>query len=188
MVNVMPKKKEAASAEKPKTEVPVEKKTKAIAPKKKESPFLFAPAGSDPWRAFDEMFENFRSDFEDLLFPSPWTRAYPMMAETRVPLVDLEDRGADFMLKAEMPGFKKEDIEIDVQEDSVEITGNVGWKYDKKEKDYICKERACETFYRSVQLPEEIKTEEVKANLTDGVLEVVLPKKAPKKTRKVPIK
>ena len=188
MVNEMPKKKEAAKEESSKTEVPVEKKEKAIGPRKKESPFLFAPAGSDPWKTFDEMFENFRSDFEDLLFPSPWTRAYPVMAETRVPLVDLEDHGDNFMLKAEMPGFKKEDIEIEVQEDSVEITGKVGWKYDKKAKDYICKERACESFYRSVQLPEYIKPDEVKANLTDGVLEVVLPKKAPKKTRKIPIK
>jgi HSP20 family protein len=188
MVNVMPKKKEAAKEGKSKTEVPVAKKEKAVVPRKTESPFLFAPAGSDPWRAFDEMFENFRSDFEDLLFPSPWTGAYPMIAETRVPIVDLEDRGDDFMLKAEMPGFKKEDIEIEVQDDSVEITGNVGWKYHKKAKDYICKERACETFYRSVQLPEDVKPDEVKANLTDGVLEVVLPKKAPKKTRKIPIK
>jgi HSP20 family protein len=188
MVNVMPKKKEAAKERSSKTEVPVKTKEKAIVSQKKESPFLLASAGSDPWRTFDEMFESFRSDFEDLLFPSPWTRVYPMMAETRVPLVDLEDRGTDFILKAEMPGFKKEDIEIDVQEDSVEVTGNVGWKYDKKAKDYICKERACETFYRSVQLPEEIKTDEVKAILTDGVLEVVLPKKAPKKTRKVQIK
>jgi HSP20 family protein len=88
-----------------------------------------------------------------------------MLAETRVPLVDLEDRGEDYMLKAEMPGFKKEDIEIEVQEDSVEITGRVGWKYDKKAKDYICKERACEWFYRSVQLPEEVKIDDVKANL-----------------------
>ncbi|MGW8288916.1 MAG: Hsp20/alpha crystallin family protein [Candidatus Bathyarchaeia archaeon] len=182
----MAKKKEAASKGSSKKEVPVEKKEKAIAPRKKESPF--APSASDPWRAFDQLFESFRNDFEDLLFPSAWTRAYPIMAETRVPLVDLEDRDKDYMLKAEMPGFKKEDIEIEVQEDSVEITGNVGWKYDKKAKDYICKERACESFYRSVQLPEEIKTDEVKANLTDGVLEVVLPKKAPKKARKIPIK
>jgi HSP20 family protein len=187
-VNVMPKKKEVASEGNSKTKVPVEKKEKAIVSRKKESPFLFAPAGSDPWRAFDDMFENFRNDFEDLLFPSPWARPYPMVAETRVPLVDLEDRGEDYLLKAEMPGFKKEDIAIEVQEDSVEITGRVGWKYDKKAKDYICKERACESFYRSVQLPEDIKPDDVKANLTDGVLEVVLPKKAPKKTRKISLK
>lgn len=182
----MPRKKKETK-EKPKTEVPVEKKKKSISAQKKENPFLLAPTGSDLWRAFDDMFESFKSDFEGLLFPSPWTRTYPSISENRVPIVDLEDRGKDYMLKAEMPGFKKEDIEIEVQEDSVEITGRVGWKYDKKAKGYICKERACESFYRILQLPEEIKTDNVKANLADGVLEIVLPKKAPKKARKVSI-
>jgi HSP20 family protein len=91
-------------------------------------------------------------------------------------------------LKAEMPGFKKEDIEIEVQEDSVEITGRVGWKYDKKAKGYVCKERACESFNRIVQLPEEVNTDAVTADLADGVLEIVLPKKSPKKTRKLALK
>ena len=87
-----------------------------------------------------------------------------------------------------MPGFKKEDIEIEVQEDSIAVTGSVGWKYDKKAQAYICKERACESFYRMVDLPEDIKADEVAANLSDGVLEVILPKKAPKRKRKVAIK
>jgi HSP20 family protein len=91
-------------------------------------------------------------------------------------------------LKAEMPGFKKEDLEIEVQEDSVEITGRVGWKYDKKAKGYVCKERACESFNRIVQLPEEVNTDAVTADLADGVLEIVLPKKSPKKTRKLALK
>jgi HSP20 family protein len=87
-----------------------------------------------------------------------------------------------------MPGFKKEDLEIEVQEDSVEITGRVGWKYDKKAKGYVCKERACESFNRIVQLPEEVNTDAVTADLADGVLEIVLPKKSPKKTRKLALK
>jgi len=87
-----------------------------------------------------------------------------------------------------MPGFKKEDIEIEVKEDSVEITGKVGWKYDKKEQAYICKERACESFYRMVELPEEIKVDDVSAHLSEGVLEIKLPKEAPKQKRKVTIK
>jgi HSP20 family protein len=182
----MPRKKKETKEE-TKTEVPVEKKKKSVVARKKESPFLLAPRGSDLWSAFDDMFESFRQDFEDLLFPSPMTRLFPVVPETRVPLVDLEDRGEDFMLKAEMPGFKKEDIEIEVQEDSVEITGRVGWKYDKKAKGYFCKERACESFYRIVQLPEDIKIDDVKANLADGVLEIVLPKKAPRKGHKVSI-
>jgi HSP20 family protein len=185
-VRLMPRKKKLTKeGSSKKTEVPVEKKKKTIVARKKENPFLVAPMGLELWRAFDEMFDSFRQDFEDLLFPSPWNRAYPIIPETRVPLVDLEDRGEDYMLKAEMPGFKKDEIEIEVQEDSVEITGRVGWKYDKKAKGYICKERDCESFYRIVQLPEEIKTDAVKANLSEGVLEILLPKKSPKKARKI---
>lgn len=188
MVQTPKKKKETKEKTSKKTEVPVEKKKKSIVARKKESPFVVAPIGSELWRAFDDIFESFRSDFEDLLFPSPWTSSYPVFPEIRVPLIDLEDRGKDFVLKAEMPGFKKEDIEIEVQEDSVEITGRVGWKYDKKAKGYVCKERACESFNRIVQLPEEVKTDAVTANLADGVLEIVLPKKSPKKTRKITLK
>ena len=83
--------------------------------------------------------------------------------------------------------FKKENIEIDVQDNAVVITGEAGWKYDKKEHEYLCKERACKTFYRTVDLPEDIKVDEVTANLTEGVLEITLPKKAPKQKRKVKV-
>ena len=114
--------------------------------------------------------------------------ALSLLPETRVPAVDLEDREMDYLLRAEMPGFKKEDIEIEVKDDSVEISGKVGWKYDKKEQAYICRERACQSFYRMVELPEEIKADEVAANLSEGVLEVTLPKKAPKQKRKVAVK
>ena len=189
MVMKTPRKKKTKKEEaSKKTEVPVKKKKKSIAARKKESPFAVAPVGSEIWRAFNNIFESFRNDFEGLLFPSPWITTYPVFPEIRVPLIDLEDRGKDFLLKAEMPGFKKEDIEIEVQEDSVEITGRVGWKYDKKTKGYVCKERACESFNRIVQLPEDVDTNAVTANLADGVLEIVLPKKSPKKTRKITLK
>jgi len=183
----MPRKKKAEETEESnKTQVPVKTKKVPEKSKAKEKPTPIAPAAPmDLWRSFDETFERFRSDFEDILFPSYWDRALTLLPETRVPAIDLEDREKDYLLKAEMPGFKKEDIEIEVQEDSVEITGRVGWKYDKKTKGYICKERACESFYRLLQLPEEIKIDEVTANLEDGILEIVLPKKAPKKKRKM---
>ena len=166
--------------------VPI-KKEKKIIPKQK-NPLAFATLSpSDLWNSFDDVFSQFRNDFEDLLFPSPWTSIFPI-TQTRTPLVDLEDQGKNFLLKAEMPGFKKENIEIDVQEDSISVTAEVGWVYDKKEQEYICKERECKSFYRTIQLPEEINVEEVSAELSDGVLEVNLPKKKPKKKRKVTIK
>ena len=186
----MPSKKKAAEGEETKkTEVAVTKKEATALKKPKEKPTAIAPAARrDLWSAFDDAFDRFRSDFEDLLFPSYWDRALALLPETRVPAVDLEDREKDYLLKAEMPGVKKEDIAVEVKDDSVEITGVAGWKYDKKEQAYICKERACESFYRMVEIPEEIKVDEVTADLSEGVLEITLPKKAPKQKRKVTVK
>lgn len=164
------------------------KKGTTITPKK-ESPFLITPiVPSDLWHSFDDVFSRFRSDFEDLFFPSPWTSIFPTITTIRTPLVDLEDQGKNFLLTAEMPGFKKEDIKIDVKEDSISVSAEVGWSYDKEEQEYICKERECKSFYRSIQLPDEVNVEKVTAELSEGVLEINLPKKKPKKTRKVTIK
>jgi HSP20 family protein len=172
-----------------KTELAVTKKKPTAISKPSKKPVELAPTStSNLYQAFDDTFERFRDDFEDLFFPSTWVNQFALTPETRVPAVDLEDQGKDFLLKAEMPGFKKDDIEIDVQDDVIVITGEAGWKYDRKERDYICKERACKTFYREVDLPEEIKVDEVSANLSDGVLEITLPKKTPKQKRKVKVK
>jgi len=172
-----------------KVEIAVIKKKPAAISKPAKKTSILAPASpSDLWQAFDDTFARFRDDFEDLLFPANWATAFSFVPEIRVPTVDLEDGEKDYLLKAEMPGFKKEDIEIEVQDDSIAITGTAGWKYDKKGQLYICKERACKTFYRRVELPEEIKVDDVAANLSEGVLEITLPKKAPKQKRKVALK
>jgi HSP20 family protein len=149
---------------------------------------LAASSPSDVWKAFDDTFARFRRDFEDLIFPTDWARRFSFVPEIRVPVVDLKDGEKEFTLKAEMPGFKKEDIEIEVQDNLVAITGTAGWKYDEKGQLYICKERACKTFYREIELPEEVKIHEVKADLVEGVLEITLPKKTPKQRRKITLK
>jgi HSP20 family protein len=183
------KKEPAKDTPSKKSEIAIpKKKPTAIRKPQKKSSSLAPSANSDLWQAFDDTFSRFRDDFEDLLFPQTWANVLPFVPETRVPAIDLENREKDFLLKAEMPGFKKEDIEIEVQDDKVAITGTAGWKYDKKGKLYICKERACQTFYREVDLPEEIKVDEVSASLSEGVLEVTLPKKTIKQKRKVALK
>jgi HSP20 family protein len=185
-----PEKKENASQEKRATG---KEKKEMIALSPRREPRALAPRrSSDLMRDFDRVFDRFRRDFEDILWPSErlFTRAFSMLPSPaiRAPHVDLEDRGKDFLLKAEMPGFRKEDINIQVTEDSVEIEGSVGWKYDDKTKNYICRERECESFYRTVGLPEAIRVDVVEANLKDGVLELVMPKKTPKQKKKVPVK
>ena len=180
-----PVKKEETSK---KTEIAVVKKKPAAIPKPQKTTYTLAPIyPSDLYQAFDETFDRFRSEFEDVFFPSYWDKAMSLLPETRVPAVDLEDNEKDYRLKAEMPGFKKDDVEIDVDDNTVVITGTAGWKYDKKEHEYLCKERACKTFYRIVDLPEEINVNEVTADLAEGVLAITLPKKTPKQKRKVKI-
>jgi HSP20 family protein len=156
-------------------------------PSQKKTTSLAKPANSTLWREFDDTFARFRNDFEDLLFPSVWADL-SIVPQVRVPVTDIEDHEKEYVVTAEMPGFKKEDIQIEVQDNAVAITGYAGWKYDDKGKLFICKERACETFYRELELPEEIKLDGVEANLSEGVLQIVLPKKAPKQKRKVTVK
>jgi HSP20 family protein len=105
-----------------------------------------------------------------------------------MPLIDLEDRGKEYALIAEIPGFKKEDVEIVVEDQAFEIRGTKNWKHDEKSKDFVQRERVSESFHRRIDLPEEIKTDEVEAKANDGLLEVVLPKKSPKPRKKVVIK
>ena len=115
-----PDEKEATSK---KTELAItKKKPSAISRPSKKPTALASTAPSDLYQAFDDTFERFRNDFEDLLFPSTWASTFSLLPETRVPAMDLEDHGKEFVLKAEMPGFKKENIEIDVQDNAVAIT------------------------------------------------------------------
>ena len=181
------KKQEPESKQAKATELAVTKKATLPAKKALRKPTAVRKAQPrDIWQAFDETFERFRNDFQDLLVPL--SDVIVNMPETRVPAIDLEDHEKEYVLKAEMPGFKKEDIDIHVQDNAVEISAATGWKYNEKEQAYLCKERACKSFYRFVDLPEEIKVDDVNADLSNGVLEVMLPKKTPKTKRKIQVK
>ena len=187
----MPKKKKANSKNQSHTsekdKIPIKKEKNIVA--KKENPYDFARiTPSDLWHSFDDAFSKFRRDFEDLFFPSSWTAMFPSIPNSRTPLVDLIDQGANYLLKAEMPGFKKEDIEINVLENSISISAKMGWNYNDERQEYVCKERACRSFHRTIKLSEEIDMEKVIAELSNGILEVTLPKKKPKKKRKIKIK
>lgn len=189
MVNIL-------STEPPKKNMPLkgtkenaEREKKSIRPTKTH--WLPMRRRASDLTEFDRVFEKFRRDLEDTLWPSNRSidnlfSRMPMV-EIRVPKIDMEDRGKDYLLKAEMPGFSKEDINLEVTKDSVEIQSLVGWKYDDKTKDYVCKERECESFYRMVNLPEEIDADKVSAKLQDGILEIVLTKKAPKEKKKISV-
>ena len=113
----------------------------------------------------------------------PW---FPMMP-FKMPSVDIEDMGKEFRVTADLPGFSKEDVNIEVSEDSVLVHAKKTLAEEEKNKNYIRQERSAQTFYRRIILPEKVKSDDAKASLNNGILEIVLPKKEPKETRKLQI-
>jgi len=90
---------------------------------------------------------------------------------------------------AELPGLKKEDVKVELTEDALIIQGERKQEHKEDHEGFHRWERSYGQFYRSIPLPEEAKTDQAKAELTDGVLKVSVPVAETKKktTRQVPI-
>ncbi|MDD2666157.1 MAG: Hsp20/alpha crystallin family protein [Methanocellales archaeon] len=164
----------------------------AVRPKEKEGE-ITSVRPFDLWTEMDRMFDDFRSGFYDLFVPLGFgsRRAISALSETRMPLTDVADLGDRFELRAEMPGMPKENINIEVTPTGIEISAKHEEGKEDKGKNWLRRERSSMSFFRSLELPEEIKSEDVEAEMTDGVLKVMLPKLEPKpeiKTKKVEIK
>jgi len=136
----------------------------------------------------DRLFEDFKTDWENA-FLVPKAFATDLI---RQPLVDLADNGKEYVVKAEVPGIKKDNLVIEITENGMEISGETKdeQKEEDKEKGFLRQERRYARFYRSIPLPEAILTDKAEADLKNGVLTVKLPKAAPseKKTKKVQVK
>lgn len=92
------------------------------------------------------------------------------------PSVDLIDRGAEFVIKADLPGYSPENISITVNENSVQISGETREEKELKDANYQLRERSYGSFSRTIPLPAAVKTEEARASFKNGVLEIRLPK------------
>jgi len=128
-------------------------------------------------REMDRMFDNFFGRETDVgEFSSAWH-----------PSVDIKETKDDFVLMAEIPGMSKDDIKINISENTLTIKGEK--KEEKKEDDhnYHRVERRYGTFQRSFTLPTQIQGNKVKAAYKDGVLTITMPKKEEVKPKEIPI-
>ena len=105
-----------------------------------------------------------------------------------VPAVDVIEDKEGFLVTAELPGLKAEEISINVEKNVLTLAGER--KLDRKEQKegYVRLERAYGAFSRSFVLPETADGEKVEANLTDGLLKVRIPKRASAQPRKITVK
>ncbi len=104
-----------------------------------------------------------------------------------VPNVDMYDKKTEIVVKAELPGIEKNNVELTITKDSLTIKGETRKEEEVKEEDYYCCERSYGSFLRTIPLPAEIDTKKVKASFKNGVLEVKLPKLEEAKTKEVKV-
>ena len=126
----------------------------------------------DPFRAFDEMQRSFFNDNTTLGFRT-----------------DVIDTGDAYKLDAELPGFKKEDISIDVENDCLTISVERKVEDEDKRPNFVKRERVYGSFSRSFDVSG-IDVEKIEAAYNDGILTLTMPKKVEVKpaSRKLEIK
>ncbi len=106
----------------------------------------------------------------------------PSEPVTLVPRVDVFEEGNELVVKAELPGVSKDDIEITVKDGVLSLHAETKKEEEKKDRGYYRREMHYGSFTRRVALPVEVDEESARAEYKDGVVEIRLAKAAPEKT------
>jgi HSP20 family protein len=100
---------------------------------------------------------------------------------------DVVDRGNLYEVRADLPGVRKENIEVSPVGRTLQVEGKGMQEKEEKGKNYVTRERAYGGFSRSVLLPEDVVSDKISAKYKDGVLTVTVPKDHPEPARKIPV-
>lgn len=103
------------------------------------------------------------------------------------PAIDIYDSKDNLVVKADLPGLSKDEIDVSIQENILTISGEKKRESKVKEEDYFREERFYGSFHRAITLPTEVDRTKVQANFKDGVLELTLPKKEEAKPQQIKI-
>ena len=146
-----------------------------------------------PWRPFtgltrwetemDRMMDEFFGRRMRPWWPERWLRA-----EEITPAVDVYEEKDEIVVKAELPGMEKNDIEVNISDSELTLKGEKKKEEKIEEENYFRSERSYGAFVRSVDLPTDVQADKVKASFKNGILEVRLPKTEEAKTKEIKVK
>ena len=139
-----------------------------------------------PFRELEEIERRFGDIFGQVLLPA--LRRLPLEERGWAPPLEVFEKEDKFVVKAELPGLKEDDIDVAVVGDTLTIKGEKKAETEVKEEDYYCCERSYGSFFRSVALPSHIDAKKIEASYEEGVLEITLPKIPEVKPKKVAVK
>ena len=123
------------------------------------------------WSPMDHLFRDFADMTRMLETPN-----IPVLFKGGEPKVDIIQNETEVVVKADVPGVNKEDINVTVTEDSITIRGEAKSDYEEKKENYFHAERFYGTYSRTLPLPTLVAREKATAKFQDGVLTVTIPK------------
>jgi HSP20 family protein len=129
----------------------------------------------------DEIDRLFDLSLGDLSSASPWMGGW-------VPALDVHEDKDQFVVKAEMPGMKKEEIDVSLNAGALSISGERRQESESKGQQWIRSERSFGRFQRTIELPAHVQADKVTADYKDGILTVKLPKAEEAKPRQIGVK
>ncbi len=139
------------------------------------------------WPTFDRL-ANLRDEldqfFESPLAPFAQTAS---LLSGWTPTIDMYEDKDNFIVKAELPGMKREDIEISLHEGALSLSGERRQEERHEDAETYREERFVGKFHRSIALPKPVAAERVKAHYKDGVLTVTLPKTEEAKPKQIEV-
>ena len=136
-------------------------------------------------REFNRMFSTFNDKFGMSRKSDPDEKCENTVW---MPLTDVAEDNENYYLKADLPGIKKEDVKISYTDGTISISGERSQEKETKEKKFHRIERSYGKYYRSFNLPEQIKEDKIKAEFKDGQLNVTIPKADEVKPKEIDIK
>lgn len=92
-----------------------------------------------------------------------------------MPQMEMFERGNDLIIRADLPGLKKDDVDVQVENDTLVIQGERRDEQENRNEGLYRSERSYGTFYRAIPLPEGVDPDQVNARFQDGVLEITVP-------------
>lgn len=131
-------------------------------------------SGPERWDPFDEIRrtqERLNQLFEDFMPMEEWGGG-----KVYTPAIDIKEEENKLVVTTDLPGINKEDVQINLKEDMLEISAKTGKEKETEEEGYLRRERAYTQFYRAVRLPASVKEEGSTAKMENGVLTITLPK------------
>ena len=148
---------------------------------------------STPLSPFEDMEHWF-----DQISPNRWMQPFRMEwpawpdLETpfkgRFPKVDLINRDKEIVVKAELPGVKKENVDVSMTDDTVTLKATTQSEKDEEKDEYHRREISQGEFQRTLTLPEAVESGKASASFKDGILELTIPKLKPAKRQSVKVK